>query len=99
MTSAENEETDGELTTDEILSHLEFGLWTAVVLIPILYYVNGAAVSQDQWVMRAMLVGIAYCGAPAMRWIRWRRGRKSNEATSAAATSSAEGSGIGVKQT
>ena len=70
MTTAENEKADGELTTDEILSHLEFGLWTAVVLIPILYYINGAAVSQDQWVMRAILVVIAYCGAPAMRWIR-----------------------------
>lgn len=65
-----------ELTTDEILGHLETGLWTAVVLIPILYYVNGPSVSQDQFVVRCILAVITYVGAPMMRWYRWKRGKR-----------------------
>ena len=64
---------DVDLTTEEVLSHMEFGLWTAVLLIPILYYVNGPSVSNDQGIMRSILVGVAYSGAPAMRWYRRRR--------------------------
>lgn len=64
---------DEEITTAEVLENLEFGLWTAVVLIPILYYINGPSVSNDQWYMRAALCVIAYLGAPLTSWVR-RRG-------------------------
>lgn len=68
-----SEPVDEELTTDEILGHLETGLWTAVVLIPLLYYVNGPSVSHDQFVVRCILAGVTYLGAPLMRFYRWRR--------------------------
>lgn len=70
---------DAELTTDELLSHLETGLWTAVVLIPILYYVNGPSVSRDQFVVRTALAVIVYLGAPLIRLYRWKRGRSAVE--------------------
>ena len=63
-------EPDEEITVEEVLENLEFGLWTAVVLIPILYYINGPSVSNDQWYMRAALCVIAYLGAPITSWIR-----------------------------
>ena len=66
---------DRELTVDEILAHLEFGLWTAVALSPVFYWVNGAAVSDDQWVMRLILIVIAFGGAPIIRFVRWKRSR------------------------
>lgn len=55
-----------EVTTEEVLSHLEFGLWTAVVLIPMLYWVNGPSVSGDQFVIRSILAIVAYVGAPVV---------------------------------
>ena len=69
---------DGELTTDEVLTNLEFGLWTAVVLIPILFWINGSSVSRDQFVVRTVLVVIAYAGAPLMRFCNYRRKQGSN---------------------
>ena len=66
------------LTTDEILGHLETGLWTAVVLIPVFYYINGPSVSHDQFVVRSVLAGVTYVGAPLMRFYRWRRGKRVN---------------------
>lgn len=68
--------TDQELTTEELLSHVEFGFWTAVVLVPILYHINGPSVSRDQFVVRCILAAVVYAGAPLMRLIRWHRARK-----------------------
>lgn len=81
--SSENEARDSagvpdapEISTLEMLQHLEFGLWTAVVLIPVLYYANGPAVSNDQWYVRAGLVVIAYIGAPLASWLKRRIARQ-----------------------
>ena len=68
--------TDDELSTDEVLAHLEFGYWAAVVLIPILYYVNGPSVSHDQFLVRLNLGVNLYVGAPTLRFYRWKRRAK-----------------------
>ena len=64
-----------ELSLDEILPWLEFGCWTALVLAPLLYYVNGPSVSTDQAVVRTGLVILAAFGAITLRFVNWRCGR------------------------
>ena len=63
------------LTNDELLGWIEFGCWTMLALTPVLYYVNGPAVSPDQLVMRSALVITAAIGALALRLRRWRMNR------------------------
>jgi hypothetical protein len=46
---------------------LEFACWTTLALIQFLYWIDGPAVSEDQFVFRAVIVGIAACGAMALR--------------------------------
>lgn len=64
-----------DLSRAELLPWLEFGCWTALVLAPILYYVNGPSVSSDQAVVRTGLVIVAALGAALLRFVNWRRGR------------------------
>ena len=66
---------EDDISLDEMLPWLEFGCWTALVLAPILYYVNGPSVSTDQAVVRSGLVILAALGAVALRFLNWRRGR------------------------
>ncbi|MDA1052252.1 MAG: hypothetical protein O3C40_17480 [Planctomycetota bacterium] len=69
------EPTDDDVSLDELLPWLEFGCWTALVLAPILYYVNGPSVSTDQAVVRTGLVIVAAVGAVLLRFVNWRRKR------------------------
>ena len=73
-------DTDGqlehELTTAEILGWAEFACWTALLLAPVLYYVNGPSVSTDQLVVRTVFVVLAACGAIVLRYLNWRRCRR-----------------------
>lgn len=64
-----------DISLDEVLPWAEFGCWTALVLAPILYYVNGPSVSTDQAVVRSGLVILASVGAVALRFVNWRRRR------------------------
>jgi len=73
--TAPTKHTDDDLSLDELLPWLEFGCWTALVLAPILYYVNGPSVSTDQAVVRTGLVVLATIGAITLRCVNWRRGR------------------------
>ncbi|MBI2479134.1 MAG: hypothetical protein HYV60_11025 [Planctomycetia bacterium] len=73
--TAPTKPTDDELSLDELLPWLEFGCWTALVLAPILYYVNGPSVSSDQAVVRTVLVIVAALGAATLRFVNWRRKR------------------------
>jgi hypothetical protein len=41
-----------------------------------LYYVNGPAVSRDQYVMRTILIVVAVVGAIGLRAWNWRKLRK-----------------------
>lgn len=67
--------TNGEepLSTREILGWLELSCWTMVALAPFLYWVNGPAVSTDQFVVRTILVSVAVVGGATMRIARWVR--------------------------
>lgn len=67
------EATGDDISLDEMLPWLEFGCWTALVLAPILYYVNGPSVSTDQAVVRFGLVMLAAAGAVILRLVNWRR--------------------------
>lgn len=61
------EEDEEEITWEEVVGWLEFGCWTTLALAPMLYYVNGPAVSTDQSVVRTALVCLAAAGAVGIR--------------------------------
>ncbi|HET6880599.1 MAG TPA: hypothetical protein VFI31_10615 [Pirellulales bacterium] len=70
-------ESGRELTPREIRGWGEFCCWTTLALAPFLYWVNGPAVSTDQFVVRTALVVVATCGAIALRlYARFARGGK-----------------------
>jgi hypothetical protein len=58
---------DDTFSWDEARWWIELGCWTAVALVPFLYWVNGPAVSQDQLVVRWLVVIIAMGGAVGLR--------------------------------
>lgn len=70
--------TDGtqELSSAEIRGWVEFGCWTILALAPVLYWVNGPAVSPDQFVVRSALIAIAASGALGLRTLALVRRRK-----------------------
>jgi len=76
--SGPNDETkqEDEIRLEELLPLLEFGCWTAIVLFPFLYFVNGPAVSTDQLVVRTILVITAVTGAVVLRIWNWRARRR-----------------------
>ncbi len=55
----------GDLTNPWLLA--EFCCWTMVVLAPILTWVNGPAVSTDQFVVRTIVFVLALSGAIGLR--------------------------------
>lgn len=63
---------DDDLRLEELLPLIEFACWTAILLFPFLYYVNGPAVSTDQFVVRTILVIVAVVGALSLRVWNWR---------------------------
>ena len=66
-------DTREELTTAEFFSWLELACWTMVALAPFLYWVNGPAVSTDQFVVRSGLVTLAVVGGVTIRVTKWLR--------------------------
>ncbi len=68
---------DEPISGEELLSWIEFGCWTSLVLTPFLYMVNGPAVSQDQFVVRIILVILSITGSVGL-WIRRRLVRGEN---------------------
>lgn len=58
---------DEDITIKEVLYWGEFCSWTALALSPFLYWVNGPAVSTDQFVMRTGLVCLAAVTAIGLR--------------------------------
>jgi hypothetical protein len=75
--NSENTVQAGEtLTNEEIPGWIEFSCWTMLVLTPVLYYVNGPAVSPDQLVVRTALVIVALIGGASLRFRRWRMNRR-----------------------
>lgn len=70
---ATDQEPEPELTPREIRGWAEFCCWTTLALAPFLYWVNGPAVSTDQFVVRTGLVVLAACGAVGLRLFAWLR--------------------------
>ena len=58
---------DEEISCAEIRYWIEFGSWTTLALAPFLYWVNGPAVSEDQFVVRTALVVLSGIGAVGLR--------------------------------
>jgi hypothetical protein len=57
----------GEISIAELRDWLEFSFWTTLAAAPFLYWVNGPAVSHDQFVVRTALLALAACGAVGLR--------------------------------
>jgi hypothetical protein len=66
-----DEREKGELTPQELRGWMEFCCWTTLAIAPLLYWVNGPAVSTDQFVVRTALVVIAATGAIVLRVSAW----------------------------
>lgn len=61
---------DDTPNTDELLGWLEFAFWTVLGLAPVFYWVNGPAVSGDQFVVRIALLVLAALGAVSLHIMR-----------------------------
>jgi hypothetical protein len=51
---------------------LEFMCWVVVVLIPLLRWVNGPAVTDDQFYIQCTLAAMALTGTVSLRLYNWR---------------------------
>ena len=56
----------------DVAPAVEFACWVVVGLAPLLRWVNGAAVTDDQFVIQATLVASAAIGATGLRIYNWR---------------------------
>jgi hypothetical protein len=70
---------DEELSPAEVRGWAEFACWTTLALAPFLYWVNGPAVSTDQFVVRTGLVVLAACGAVGLRGYAWLCRRRNSD--------------------
>jgi len=50
---------------------IEFCCWVVVALAPFLRWVNGAAVTDDQFVIQVALVTLAFSGGVGLRFYQW----------------------------
>jgi hypothetical protein len=63
------------LSAAQLRGWAEIGCWIALGISPILYFINGPAVSTDQYIVRMVLVILAACGGVGLRLCVWLRGR------------------------
>ena len=62
----------GEIDIVIFLGWLEVGCWGLLALVPILRFVNGPAVSRDQFVVHIGLVTLAATSAAVLLYLRLR---------------------------
>jgi hypothetical protein len=67
------ERDNDEPTGEEIRLWMEFACWTTLVMAPIINWLNGPAVSDDQYVVRTGLIVFAACGGIGFRLSAWLR--------------------------
>lgn len=60
----------------EMLPAAEFCCWVVVLLAPLLRWINGAAVTDDQFYIQVGLTALALIGAVTLRLVNWRRARR-----------------------
>ena len=56
----------------EISLAIEFCCWVVIALTPFLRWVNGAAVTEDQFIIQVAIVTLAVTGAIGLRVYNWR---------------------------
>lgn len=61
------ENDDPEIRFCDVAPAIEFMCWVVVVLAPFLRLVNGAAVTNDQYVIQVTLFSLAFAGAIGLR--------------------------------
>jgi hypothetical protein len=76
MNEPSPEPVEREYTPKEIRGWAEFCAWTTLALCPFLYWVNGPAVSTDQFVVRTTLVILAAITAVSLRVYAWIEARR-----------------------
>lgn len=59
----------------DVAPALEFLCWIVLLLIPFLRWVNGAAVTDDQFFVQCTMTTIALLGAISLRIYNWRNQR------------------------
>jgi hypothetical protein len=74
-----DENENDELSLPELLGWAEFCSWSALVMAPIIYWLQGESVSHDQFVVRTALVLLAAAGGIGLRCRAWRRRRPSQD--------------------
>jgi hypothetical protein len=75
-TSLSGSELEKSMQFRELAPAVEFSCWVVVVLAPFLRWVNGAAVTDDQFVIQVTLFTVALAGAIGLRIYNWRTGRQ-----------------------
>jgi hypothetical protein len=77
-----NDDAADTLEIAEILGWAEFCAWSALVMTPIIWWLQGPSVSTDQFVVRIGLVVISASVAVGLRaWVLIRRRRDARAAT------------------
>ncbi len=73
----ENQEPDlgHDVQFRDVTPAIEFICWTVVVLGPLLRWVNGPAVTDDQFMIQVGLVSCAALGVVGLRVYNWRSKR------------------------
>jgi hypothetical protein len=69
----------GTIRFREIAPALEFACWVVVALAPLLRWVNGPAVTDDQFYFQCAIVASAVAGAAGLRLYNWRTGQSQRE--------------------
>ena len=63
----------------DVAPAIEFCCWVVVLLAPFLRWFNGAAVTDDQFIIQMSLVAIALTSAAGLRIYNWRAGQSQRE--------------------
>lgn len=66
-----------EMSSEEVRGWIEFSAWSALVMTPIIWWLQGPSVSTDQFVMRTALVVISFSVAIGMRIFAILQSRRS----------------------
>jgi len=73
-----NQQTPDDLNPNEVLRWAEFCSWAALVMTPIIWWLQGPSVSTDQFVVRTALVIIATLSGTTLRCFAFVR-RQANQ--------------------
>jgi hypothetical protein len=62
----------GSVYFRDLAPALEFMCWVVLILIPLLRWVNGPAVTDDQFYIQCALTAMALVGTVCLRLYNWR---------------------------